>query len=974
MTLESSLGSLALALTLLLVVAIAPPANAQKPTGALYGSVSVPSGEPLPGVTVELSGIGAPRSTTTNDRGEFHFLGLDPGGYTLRAGRDGFSTVEYERIDIRIARNTTIELQLLPEIEEVITVIDEPPLLDQRKVARGMHVTRDELEAIPTARDPWAIVNQAPGVMIDRIDVGGSRGHQAIFTALGVGMEENDYQLDGVQITDMAATGSSSTYYDFDQFQEIQLATGGSDITKVSAGVTLNMVTKRGSNEPRGTARFFVTDKKWQSSPDVDARDFPPGQEVSQTDELDRLEDYGLELGGPVRKDRVWLWGAWAKNPIRELTTGGLPRETEIETAAIKANAQIGGANSAIASWHRAEKLRFRWNAGPGVEDEATWDQDSSTSIFKLQDTHVVGSSLMVSGTYSRVDSDARWVGRGGIGPSAPEALLDSDGVRKRNVFTVVDERPSQELRLEGSYFFHTGGASHELKFGGRRRDFDFESDEIWPGRQLRHMAGNNIGFPDGPQDIVIALRAGPQSMSTDYSSLWVQDTLAWERWTLNLGLRYDLQKAENGPSAAEANPAFPDLLPAIEFSGNDGGGFEWETVSPRIGATYALTRDRQTLLRASLARFPEVLGTREPGRINPMGSAQAVFLFLDLNDNNIWDGPGEPTSFLFPQGFDPADPTALDSPNLNDPGLDPALTDEIVLEIEHAFLPELVVGLNLTYRDTSDHPDLRDLIRDGSGEVRVVTREDYIQETVLTGTLPDGTSYSQPVYALRPGLSFTGGSLMTTGDRKVKYRGVALSAVKRLSNRWMLRGFLNYAKTDWRVPDSFFDFQDPTNLYPGERQDDDRQPAMEIGIFSDFLHSTWMFNVNGLYQVAPEKSWGFDLSANIYAREGYPLPYYRDYVSRIDGRQREVQAVRRVDDFRTDDIATVDLRLSKDFSLVRDQLLVTLMADLFNALNEGYVMRRELALNSPRSNFVESTLSPRVWRFGVRLSWWSRP
>jgi hypothetical protein len=970
MTSHFSLGSLALAGTLLLLAAVAPPANAQQPTGALYGSVSAPAGEPLPGVAVELSGIGAPRLTTTNDRGEFHFLGLDPGDYALRAGLDGYSTVEFERINIRIARNTTIELQLLPEIEESITVIDEPPLLDQRKVARGMHVTRKELEAIPTARDPWAIVNQAPGVLIDRIDVGGSRGHQATFTALGVRKHENDYQLDGVQITDMAATGSSSTYYDFDQFEEVQLATGGSDITKVSAGVTLNLVTKRGQNEPRGTARYFATDRKWQSSPDVDATDFPPGQEVAQTDELDRLEDYGLELGGPMRKDRVWLWGAWAKNPIQEIATGGLLRETEIETAAIKANAQISGANSAIASWHRAEKLRLRWNAGPGVENEATWDQDSGTDILKLQDTHVVGRSLILTGTYSSVDSDLRFVGRGGIGPSAPEILLDSDGVIKGNAPTFVDERPSEELRLEGSYFFHSGGASHELKFGGRRRNFDYQADESWPGRQLRHMAGNNVGFPDGPQDVVVAIRAGPQSVSTDYSSLWVQDTLAWERWTLNLGLRYDLQEGENGPSAAEANPAFPDLLPAIQFPGNDGGGFEWETVSPRIGATYALTRDRQTLLRASLARFPEALGTNEPGWINPMGWALAVFLFIDLNDNNIWDGPGEPTFFLFPEGFDPSDPTALDSPNLNDPGLDPALTDEIVLALEHAFLPELVVSLHLTYRDTSDLAEFRDLVRDGSGEVQVVSRDDYLHEAVLIGTLPDGTNYAQPVYALGPGLSFTGGSLMTSGDREVKYRGVALSAVKRLSNRWMLRGFLNYAETDWRVPDRFFDFQDPTDLHPGQRQDNDRQSAMETSVGRGFLHSTWMCDVNGLYQVAPERSWGFDVSANIYAREGYPLPYYHDYVSRIDGRDREVQAVGRVDDFRTDDIATVDLRVSKDFSLVRDQLLVTLSADLFNALNEGYVLHRELQLNSPRANFVESTLSPRVWRFGVRLSW----
>ena len=55
--------------------------------------------------------------------------------------------------------------------------------------------------------------------------------------------------MDGVQITDMSATGSSPSYYDFDQFAEMQFTTGGTDVTKSTGGVSVNLVTKRGSNE-----------------------------------------------------------------------------------------------------------------------------------------------------------------------------------------------------------------------------------------------------------------------------------------------------------------------------------------------------------------------------------------------------------------------------------------------------------------------------------------------------------------------------------------------------------------------------------------------------------------------------------------------------------------------------------------------------------------------------------------------------
>jgi len=155
-------------------------------------------------------------------------------------------------------------------------VTSESPLLDERKVSKGTTVSQIELEKIPTARAPWAIVTQTPGVLSDRINVGGSEsGQQAVFTAPGTTDDENSFAVDGVVITDMAAIGSSPTYYDFDQFEEIQVSTGGTDIEKISAGASLNLVTKRGSNNPRGSARYLLTeaDEQFgifeQATPDI---------------------------------------------------------------------------------------------------------------------------------------------------------------------------------------------------------------------------------------------------------------------------------------------------------------------------------------------------------------------------------------------------------------------------------------------------------------------------------------------------------------------------------------------------------------------------------------------------------------------------------------------------------------------------------------------------------------------------------
>ncbi|HEX3526931.1 MAG TPA: carboxypeptidase-like regulatory domain-containing protein, partial [Thermoanaerobaculia bacterium] len=205
-------------------------AFAQLQTGNLYGTVVDEQGAALPGVTVTLSGQGAPQVQVTDAKGAFRFLNLSPASYQLKAELEGFSTIEYPNVAINVGRNTQIEVTLSAAVEDVITVLGETPLLDERRISTGATVSNSELEKIPTARDPWAVLQTTPGVLTDRINVGGNEsGQQSSYVGPGSGGDQAIWAVDGVVITDMAALGSSPAYYDFDAFEEMQVTTGGSD-------------------------------------------------------------------------------------------------------------------------------------------------------------------------------------------------------------------------------------------------------------------------------------------------------------------------------------------------------------------------------------------------------------------------------------------------------------------------------------------------------------------------------------------------------------------------------------------------------------------------------------------------------------------------------------------------------------------------------------------------------------------------
>ncbi|MFQ5527870.1 MAG: hypothetical protein ACE5GX_16630 [Thermoanaerobaculia bacterium] len=362
------------------------------------------------------------------------------------------------------------------------------------------------------------------------------------------------------------------------------------------------------------------------------------------------------------------------------------------------------------------------------------------------------------------------------------------------------------------------------------------------------------------------------------------------------------------------------------------------------------------------------------------MGRQLAVILFLDEPGGfpSFYD-EGEPTAVLQGAwGFDPANPTALSASNVNDPGMDAPTTTELILGVEHAFLPEFVVGANYTIRNTTDVGEFQELFRDANGNVRTISRSEYVSDGFTTGTLPDGSSYSYETFAANSSLAFTGGTLFTNGPREINYQGLSVNATKRLANKWMLRGYFNYnLQEEWDIPESTFENDDPNRFQDGAGAST-QQSTIDGGLYvvqstgsgktDNWIQSTWQANLNGLYQVAPDRPWGFNVAANVTAREGYPIPYFVP-VTGSDGIGRNILATPEIDSFRNDDIFLVDLRLDKEFATAGNTSL-TFSLDAFNITDETYVLQRFDNLLSGSAEHLRETVSPRVYRLGVRLNW----
>lgn len=491
------------ALTVALTVSLAPPAAAQ--SGEIFGRVADFTGAVLPGATVmvESPALIRPQAALTSETGAYRFPNLPIGVYIVRFELAGFKTLVRDGIRIEVGFNAEVNAKLdLSTVQETVTVTGESPIVDTKQVSTGGTFNREMLELLPSARDPWEILKMTPGLVMTNTNVGGNMsGQQLGYAAHGGGQGNSMWNLDGAQTTDMAATGASAVYYDFDSFEEIQITTGGSDASIQTGGVNINLITKSGSNIFKGSGRYFIIDDRMQAQ-NVTTELFAQGAQSGNP--IQNIKDYGVEAGGPIVKNKLWFWGAYGKqdikvgilgffNPTPQCTGSNRPSTfdqldaieaclatdlTVLENYNAKLQYQPVSPHRFTFLYSYADKIRNARGAGPLNPPETTFRQTGPVGTYK-------GTHNWILSDRVAIESAATYVG-GGFLLNFHEDSLESVQ-RKFNITTGLNsrsgsrsgpfERPMTEIRTDANYFAsNVLGGDHAIKFGVRWKDSPFDS------------------------------------------------------------------------------------------------------------------------------------------------------------------------------------------------------------------------------------------------------------------------------------------------------------------------------------------------------------------------------------------------------------------------------------------------------------------------------------------------------------------
>ena len=199
---------------------------------------------------------------------------------------------------------------------------------------------------------------------------------------------------------------------------------------------------------------------------------------------------------------------------------------------------------------------------------------------------------------------------------------------------------------------------------------------------------------------------------------------------------------------------------------------------------------------------------------------------------------------------------------------------------------------------------------------------------------------------------------------------------VKRLSNKWMARAGWSYMNWVENSDDVSQSIQNPTrtdtNLntagaggFAGPSVDGGQVALRSAGSGKGdiFFSRKWQFSASALYQLPA----GFDVSTAIFGGQGYPRPIVAQRAGPGGEGQLRIMVVPEIDTFRYKNLWNVDLRLSKNLKL-GGSMNAVITADLFNALNSNTELNRVRNVASTSFDRLDELISPRVFRFGLRL------
>jgi len=291
-------------------------------TGALTGVIFDASGALLTDADITLTNqnTGERGSTTSDGEGRFGFFLLAPGRYELCAEKAGFAPLCRSAININVTETRRLELGLqLATVVTKVQVSGDPAMSQTDSSALGRIVNETAASGLPLVTRNFAqIADLSPGVAAGvsnagELGLGGTalsqinKSNDGIFVH-GARSYDNNWQLDGISVSDVQGNGAGSGGIPIpnpDTIQEFKVQTGLYDAAYGrDAGANVSLITKSGGNDYHGTAFEFLRNDA------LNANDFFRNR-LGQPRPTLKQNQFGFVLGGPIKKDTLFFFGSY---------------------------------------------------------------------------------------------------------------------------------------------------------------------------------------------------------------------------------------------------------------------------------------------------------------------------------------------------------------------------------------------------------------------------------------------------------------------------------------------------------------------------------------------------------------------------------------------------------------------------------------------------------------------------------------
>ena len=367
------------ALLILLGTVITPASRAQTAVDGAVGGTVVDASNAIVGgatVTVVNNATNAEQTAKADSAGYFRVIHLQPGTYSVTIDAPGFEPYKSVDATVEVGLLTTIDAHMqVGSTSQTIEVTGAAPLVNTTNPDFAGIIDQKVLHDLPVSNYRWSsYALLTPGVVNDSNGYGllSFRGQSTLLNNVTIdGTDDNQAFFSEERGRTRAGYSTAK-----ESVQEFQVNTSNYSVEYGrSAGGIVNSVTKSGTNSFHGVGYYFDRDSAWAATNStvthpVEVSNTPPTYQVVPFKPTDLRRQYGLAVGGPIWKDKIFFFFAadrfYHDFPAAATITGASANSNFYTPAdaALPSGRKCGGTGSAAPSYQDANVCQIATNAG----------------------------------------------------------------------------------------------------------------------------------------------------------------------------------------------------------------------------------------------------------------------------------------------------------------------------------------------------------------------------------------------------------------------------------------------------------------------------------------------------------------------------------------------------------------------------------------------------------------------------------